>query len=83
MLEGDVGVMVLDGRAGSFSSSVSSPFSGQSKFLAFCILQGFVCLFVFLVFCKLKQVKTKLLLVQHNQETRSQSSSGFINIYVL
>lgn len=25
-------------------------------------------MFVFLVFCKLKQVKTKLLLVQHSQE---------------
>lgn len=33
------------GKAGSFSSSLSSPFNGQSKFLAFCILQGF------LVFC--------------------------------
>lgn len=56
------------GRAGSFSSSLSSPFNGQSKFLAFCILQGFVCLFVFLFFCKLKLVKTKLLLMQNSQE---------------
>lgn len=56
------------GRAGSFSSSVSSPFNSQGKFLAFCILQGIFFCFVFLVFYNLKQVKTKLLLVQHSQE---------------
>lgn len=52
------------GKAGSFSSSVSSPFNNQSKFLAFCILQ----VFVFLVFYNLKQVKTKLLLVQQSHK---------------
>lgn len=69
--EGDVGLMVLncsqEGRLAPSPALSALPSTARANFWHFASFRYLFC-FVFLVFYNLKQVKTKLLLVQHSHK---------------